>query len=336
MALLSAANPTLLDLVKVMAPDGSIEPVAEILNATNDGIIGGITFQEGNMITGHRFGIRTALPGVSWGQLYKGVVPTKGNTAQVTENTGFLEAMSEMDSRLVDLASDPAMFRYIEDLPFVESMGQEFCRVLFKGTPADTDKFTGFEHRYNSTSGVNGDNVLLSGAGTDTDLFSMYLVGWSPMTVFGIVPKGSQAGLEQREIPRRWLENGDGNSGRMEVDATYFKMSAGLVVKDWRYVVRIANLDLSELDPTAATGVNLPFLMKDAIERVQNGISTNLAFYMNRSIRSVLRKQVASGVEASTLTIENVGGLSPQQRLMFDGIPVYRCDTLAAAETLVS
>lgn len=333
MATLTATNPTFIDLVKTMAPDGSIMDVAEVLNETNE-ILDDMSFMEGNLTTGHRHNVRTGLPSVTWGQLYKGVQASKGNTVQVTDQTGFLESMSEPDARLVDMASDPMMFRAIEDRSHIEAMSQEFANTLFKGTAADADKFIGFESRYNDSTADNGENILNGGA-TSGDVYSIWLVYWSPMTCFGIVPKNSTAGLQQQDYGKVWLENGDGNNGRMQVYRTYFRMDGGLCLKDWRYVVRIANLKPSEITNDAATGPNLPNLMKEAIERVPSQTGRP-AFYMNRTIRQKLRVQMSSAISSSTLTMEDVGGISPRKKLHFDGIPVNRVDALATAESVVT
>jgi hypothetical protein len=336
MATLSSANPTFLDLAKAMNPDGSVMQVAEVLNEMNNGILEYMTFTEGNLPTGHRFGIRTGLPTATWGRLYKGVQPSKGNIVQVTANAGMIESLSEIDARLVELAANPMEYRFIEDRPHVEAMHQAFFDTLFYGDESlNPERFTGLTAHYNSLSAANSDNILNAGGGADTDLHSIWLVVWSPSTLFGIVPRNSQAGLQQEDRGKVWLENADGNNGRMKVYSTYFRMDAGLCVRDWRYAVRIANVDLSETLDDASSGPVLYDLMKDAIERIPD-FNGRAGYYMNRSLRQKLRKQMAKGVANSTLTMEDLGGVSPRKELHFDGIPVFRCDALAGGETVVS
>jgi hypothetical protein len=335
MAVLGIANPTFLDLQKMMAPDGSIDHVAQVLNQTEE--MDEITFVEGNLTTGHRHSVQTGLPTTSMGRLYKGVTASKGSTEQITDTTAMLESMSEVDSRLVKMASDPMTFRWQMDAPHVESMSQKFHNLLFKGSALAADEFIGLESRLNSTTAANGENVLLGAASpTGNDIHSIWLAVWSPTSLFGIVPKGSQIGLQTEDLGERWLENASGSNDRMKVMATYFKWDVGLGLTDWRYIVRIANIKLADVKDDAATGPNLPFLMKDAIERLPLYGVGRTAFYMNRSLRQKLRRQVASGVASSTLTMEDVGGISPRKKLMFDEIPVNRSDTLAAGESAIS
>jgi hypothetical protein len=70
-----------------------------------------------------------------------------------------------------------------------------------------------------------------------------------PATVFGIVPKGSRAGLTREDLGRQVAETTSGLGGsRMMVYREHFIWRNGLVVKDWRGAVRICNIDISNLD----------------------------------------------------------------------------------------
>jgi hypothetical protein len=57
------------------------------------------------------------------------------------------------------------------------------------------------------------------------------------------------------------------------------------------------------------------------------------AFYMNRTVRSFLRRQIMNKVASSTLTMDQVAG---KHVVMFDGIPVRRCDQLTNTESAIS
>ena len=76
MGALTSSWPTLLDVSRSLAPDGSIAQVAEVLQETNE-ILDDIPFLEGNLPTGHQSNIRTSLPTPSFRLLNAGVVPAK-------------------------------------------------------------------------------------------------------------------------------------------------------------------------------------------------------------------------------------------------------------------
>lgn len=335
MAALSVANPTLLDLAKATDPDGRIASVVEILNETNE-ILQDMTWLEGNLPTGHRTTVRTGLPAPTWRKMYGGVQPNKGTTAQVTDNCGMLEAYAEVDKALADLNGNAAAYRLLEDRAHIEGINQELAETLFFGNEGtEPEAFTGLAPRYNAlTSANNSDNVIDGGAaGGQTDITSIWLCVWGPSTGHGIIPKGSTAGLQVRDLGEVTVENVDGSNGRMQAYRTHYRFDAGLTIRDWRYFVRIANIDKSTTLATAATGAVLPDLMFDAIERIPNLSAGRAVFYMSRYMRTRLRQQTSALVKNSTLTIEQVGGVPV---MMFHGIPIRRVDALAADESLLS
>lgn len=332
MATLSAANPTLLDLAKMTDPDGKIAQIVEILNETNE-ILDDMSFVEGNLQTGHRTTIRTGIPEPTWRKLYGGVQPNKGTTTQVTDSCGMLEAYAEVDKALADLNGNTAEFRLSEDRTHLEGMNQAVADALFYASETTApEKFTGLAPRFNSTTAANGENIVLGG-GSDTDNTSIWLVVWGPNTVHGIVPKGSKAGLQMTDKGQVTIESIDGAGGRMEAYRTHYRWDVGLSVRDWRYIVRIPNIDKSLLSKNAATGADLIDLMTQAIEKIPSLGMGRPVFYCSRTIRSFLRRQIANKVTNSTLAMDTVAG---KRVVTFDGIPVKRCDALAADESLVS
>lgn len=332
MATLSVTNPTLLDLAKASDPDGSIADVVEILNETNE-ILDDMTWMEGNLQTGHRTTIRSGLPAPTWRKLYGGVQPNKGRTVQVTDNCGMLEAYAEVDKALADLNGNTAAFRLLEDRAHIEGINQELADTLFYGNEStEPEAFTGLSPRFNSTTADNAENLILGG-GAGADNASIWLIVWGPNTCHGIVPKGSRAGLQVTDKGQVTIEDVDGAGGRMEAYRTHYRLDAGLSVRDWRYIVRVCNIDKSALTKDASSGADLPDLMFQAMNQIPNLNMGRAAFYMSRNTMSFVRRQVANATSGSTLTIENVGG---KMVTSFQGIPMRRVDALAADEALVS
>jgi hypothetical protein len=332
MSTLSTVHPTLLDVTKRLDPDGKVDAIAEILTQTNE-VLEDMVWLEGNLPTGHRTTVRTGLPTPTWRKLYGGVQPTKSTTAQITDSTGMLEAYAEVDKALADLNGNTAAFRLSEDRAHIEGMNQEMASTLFYGNEGtEPEAFTGFAPRFNDLTAANGDNIInAGGAGADNN--SIFLVCWGPNTVHGIYPKGSKGGLYMEDKGQVTVENIDGSNGRMEAYRTHYRWDCGLTVRDWRYVVRIANIDLSDLTKNAASGADLIDLMTQAVELIPSLGLGKPVFYTSRTMKSFLRRQIMNKVASSTLTMEQVGG---KHVTMFDGIPVRRSDALAANEAVVS
>lgn len=333
MAASATTHPTLLDLVKRSDPDGKIAAIAEILHETNP-VLEHMVWVEGNLPTGHRTTIRTGLPTPTWRKLYGGVQPTKSTTVQVTDNTGMLEAYAEIDKALADLNGNTAAFRLSEDTAHIEGMNQEMADTLFYGNETtEPEAFTGLSPRFNDLSSANNSDNVIDGAGSGSDNASIWLIVWGPNTCHGIVPKGSIGGLQMTDKGQVTIEDIDGSGGRMEAYRSHYRWDAGLTVRDWRYVVRIANIDKSALTDDASSGADLPSLMFEAIERLPSMGLGRAAFYMNRTVLTKLRQQHTNAVSGSTLTMENLGGTVVTS---FHGIPISRTDALAADEAAVT
>lgn len=336
MPTLSVNNPTLADVAKRLDPNGQIADIVEILNETNP-ILEDMTFVEGNLPTGHRTSIRTGLPTPTWRKLYGGVQPTKSTTIQVTDNTGMLEAYAEVDKALADLNGNTAAFRLSEDRAHIEGMNQEMAGTIFYGNEGtEPAAFTGFAPRFNSLSAANSANIVNGGSVVgQTDNTSIYLVVWGPNTVHGIYPKGSKAGLSVTDKGAVTVENVDGNGGRMEAYRTHYRWDAGLTVRDWRYIVRIANIDVSALSDATdgeAARKALIRLMVQASERIPQLGMGRAAFYANRTIRTNLRLGILDKI-ANNLSWETVAG---KRVMVFDDVPVRTCDALLNSEARVA
>ena len=294
MTTLSTSNLTLADWAKRTDPDGRIPIIAELLSQSNE-ILEDCVFKEGNLPTGERVVVRTGLPAVYWRALNQGIPSSKSTTAQVDEAAGILEARSEVDKDLAMLNGNTAQFRLSEDTAFLEAMNQTQATTLFYGNPASDPKtFLGLAPRY-SDIGVgapnNAQNILSAGGSDATSNTSIYLVVWGDQTVYCHFPKGSKAGLIHEDLGEQTVYNSDGT--RLQAYATRYQWKNGLVVKDWRYVVRICNIDVDDLvaqtgtqASTAATAIIK--LMARAMYRIPNMAMGRAAFYMNRTVHSGL------------------------------------------------
>jgi len=339
MATLSSSNLTLADWAKRSDPDGRVPIVAELLSQSNE-ILDDCVFKEGNLPTGERVVIRTGLPGVYWRALNQGIPSSKSTTAQIDEACGILEARSEVDKDLAMLNGNTAQFRLSEDTAFLEAMNQTQAETMFYGNPGtDPKKFLGLAPRYGDLSADNAVNILDAG-GTSSDNASVYLVVWGDNTVYCPFPKGSKAGLTHEDLGEQTVYNSDGT--RLQAFATRYQWKNGLVVKDWRYVVRICNVDISDLLGTTGTqaataSTALIKLMARALYRIPNMAMGRAAFYMNRTVHSGM-SIAALDKSQNVLSIQE--GLkqfgTAQSYLSFLGVPLRRVDALINAEARVT
>lgn len=330
MSTLSATHPTLLDFKAALDPNDKVATVIEMLAQTNE-VLQDAVVQEGNLLTGHVSTIRTGLPTATWRKMYGGVQPSKSTRAKVTDTIGMLEAYAEIDKAEADLNGNSAAWRLSEDSAFIESMSQEVAQTLWYGNEGtEPEAFTGFAPRYNDQAALNGENILTSAATPDnTDNTSIWLIVWGPQTCFLTYPKGSKAGLQIEDKGQVTIESLNGDGGRMEAYRTHYRWDVGLVVRDWRYVVRI-NYDLEDTIASGATGPVLYDLMAQALRRVPSLGMGRPAFYMNRDSLDKFDAQARSNPQLRFTTIEDAQG---KFVTMFRGIPVRRSDQILSTES---
>lgn len=318
---------TLADWSKRVDPNGKIDKITELLSQTNP-ILEDMLIVEGNLPTGHRTTIRTGLPDATWRLLNYGVPNSKSTTAQVTDSIGMLETYAEIDKSLADLNGNTSEFRLSEDRAFLEAMNQKMAQTLFYGdTSVNPQQFMGLASRYSSKSAGNGQNIIDAG-GTGTDNTSIWLVVWGENTVHGIFPKGQKAGLHMEDKGQQTLKDAAG--GQYEGYRTHYKWDNGLTLRDWRYVVRIANIDVSDLS-VPASAANIVTQMVKALHRVPNLKMGRAVFYMNRTVAQALDLQSLDKASLALSVKETEG----EWWTTFRGIPIRETDAILETEARV-
>lgn len=328
---------TLNDWAKRIDPDGKTAKTVEILSQTNE-ILTDMMFKEGNLPTGEQATIRTGLPAVFYRLMNMGVPKSKSTTAQVTENTAELTGRSEVDVGVAKLNGNVNSFRLDESMAFLEAMNQRMASTLFYGSAANPEEFVGFSPRYSDLGAVNGQNILDAG-GTGSDNLSIWLVGWGQRSVHGLFPKGSKAGIDHEDLGIQ--DAFDANNNRFRAYMDDWKWENGLMVKDWRYTVRIANVDEPDLigqtgtqAEAAATAVMK--LMSRSIDRLPTLNDVQPSFYVNRTVASMLR---IAALDKSNQALDIEKSLTQLGKTIFTttflGIPVRIVDALVSNEARV-
>ncbi len=240
----------------------------------------------------------------------------------------MLEAYAEVDKSLADLNGASADWRMSEEAGFVEAMNQEMAKTLFYGDiHEEPQKFMGLSPRYNALSGFDCAENVLDFGGTGGANTSIWLCGWGEDTLHGIFPKGSQAGLQIKDLGEQTLL--DDNGGHYQGYRSHFKWDCGLSLRDWRYAVRICNIDTASFadiinGSAASVGTNLIRLMIAAANKIPSANKAQMAWYMNRDVKTVLDIMAMEKANVQ-LSVDQIEG-KPVTRFL--GMPVRRVDAL--------
>lgn len=325
---IATSNMTLADIAKQTTPDDEIAMIAEMLNQDNE-ILNDMIWEEANGGTFHRVSIRTGIPEAAFRRFYEGVTPTKTTYAQVDEPIGMMEARSFVDAKLLDMSPNPARVRMNEMAGILEGFNQSFVQTLLYGDVATSPaKFNGFLPRFDSLSAASGENVV-DGGGTGTDNASILLVKWG-RGVHGIYPRGSRAGLMREDLGKQEVLDSNSPARRYTAYEDKVQWDCGLVVADWRNVVRIANIDKSLLVAQSGAAAILE-LMAAAVDKLPSG-NGRPAFYMNRTVKTMLRIQT---MKQSNVYL-TLGQEEGRPKLSFDDIPIRKVDQMQADEARIT
>lgn len=335
MAVLKNSDPTLLDVANMPGNEG-VRDIVDLMAQFNPILQDAPAF-ECNKGTYHETTVRTGLPEPVWGRLYKGIPSSKGTRQQVKDTTGFLEAASEVDTRLVDVlekAMDKASIRFEEAQGHLEAMSQEAARALFyHDTNVDPDKPMGFAPRFSSLSAENGKQII-DGGGLAANNTSVWMLTWDKKSNHLIYPKSGRAGIER--VDRGAVPTIDAEGNRYFVYREEFTWHMGLTVRDWRYVSRGCNIDVSDLSIDASAGVNLIELMTEMYyrhygRRVSMG---KTCMYANTEVVKYLDYQARNAVKNLFLTFEKAGP-NAEEVLTFRGVPIRETDAIMSTEARV-
>lgn len=336
MATVGALAYTLLDWSKRQDPDGKQAKIAEILEKEKP-VFEDALMVEANGPTSHRTTVRIGLPSVTWRMLNYGVQKSKSLVKQVDDTIGMLEAYAEVDKSLADMNGNTAEFRLSEDKPFLEAMAQEFEKTFFYGnTSIDPEKFMGLAPRYTagqSTDDKQSSYNVISAGGSGSDNTSAWLVVWDETTAHLTFPKGQKGGLNHRDLGEHTLF--DANGGMYQGYRSHYKMDVGFVLRDWRYVARLANIDVSDLATAGMasdTAARLIPLFIRLMHRIPNLRRGKAVIYANRDVIAAL-DIIAMAKTNVYLTQKEFAG---EMVTMFRGVPVKRADALLNTESAVT
>ncbi len=346
MATLGATALTYADWAKRLDDGYKVARIIELLSQTNE-ILEDMMVVEGNLPTGHKTTVRTGLPQATWRLLNQGVPNAKSTTAQIVDTCGNLETYSVIDKDIADLNGNTAEFRLSEVKAFLEGMSQQVASTLIYGNQfVNPERFSGFAPRY-STSTTTASNTaynVLSGGGVASVNTSLWIHVWGDDTAHATFPKGKITGLQHRDMGE-WPVL-DSSSNTYQAYRDHFKWEIGYVLRDWRYVVRIANVDVTQL--TGVSAANLINLIVRGIYRLPTQpvsagtiqtsdtpeVRANMGrtvIYCNRVIRTYLDLQAMNKTNV-LLRIEEFDG---KPITTFRGIPVRTCDAILNNEATI-
>ncbi len=342
MAALGTVLVTLADVAK--SKNKQIGKVAEVLVQENP-MLNDIPYMEMNEGTIHKEDIRSALPAVYYRKANQAIPASKTTVEERSFQAAHFESKSQIDAKVAARGGMDriAYNRWNQAQGHIQAHAIEHAALTIYGSPLNAGgdrKSPGFFDVYSTLSASEPTSKqIIDGGGTASTNCSVLLVAWGERSVFGVYPKGTQAGLKRTDRSKGNMEvqiqalDVNGNAGSFYGYEEQFEIDHGLVVKDYRQASRIANIDVALLKSGAAAG-DLIDLMISAHYKIHNPQNGMLVWYVNRTLEAFLHKQSLTKVGAGAgLTYDNYQG---HKILTFLGHPVRRSDALLNTEAQVT
>lgn len=316
---------TMYDIAARLGKDGKLadQKVVELQAQTND-IWQVLPFKPCNDGTKETVMLRQDLPDVAWRMLNKGSIPGKSAVKQASYTTGGLEALAEIDERMLQLNKNSNTWRLSENSAHQEAMSQKMCQTIFYGdekiNPAG---FTGFGAHYYSKSldALYSDQIIDAG-GTGNKLTSLWIMTFGADTVYGIHPETIPGGYRYKDNGK--VQMYDAAGGKFWGYQSQYNWDMGIAIRDPRYIVRLANIDITQT--TSATFIDNLITAYNQIYNPDHGRTVILC---NRKVQTYLAILAAKKANVN-LTVQDFGGKKIEH---FWGAPILRNDAILMTES---
>lgn len=288
-------------------------------------------FKQGNQTDGHKGKLITSLPTVYFRRLYQGITPSKAGIATVTENTRQIAAEWGVDIDELKLyeGKEQNAFRMQQGELFIEAMKQKAVQQMIYGDQgSDADQINGLVSHYPTSSSPN---VIDGGGTSDGDQTSIWGVVWGDMEFHGIFPKNIPMGIRHEDLGKYRAEDSDGKKYTAVGDE--WKWDLGFFLADWRSVVRICNLDITNIaitDTTDANYVDLRALTIEAKNKIPAGKRDRMKWYVSEAVMNAL--EVQAGNHTGNVHLRYGDWQDSKEVLKLHGKPVFQCDAILETE----
>ena len=155
----------------------------------------------------------------------------------------------------------------------------------------------------------------------------------------------SRAGLAHEDLGL--IDAFDASNNRYRAYADHWQWKIGLHVRDWRYVVRIANISMTDLLAQSSTQANtaatwLPKLMAKALARIPFRSQGRAVFYASRTVKEMLaigaldKSQQVLAIQPAMQQYGAVTEGFTNTDLTFLGVPIRTVDRILETETALT
>lgn len=332
MATLGTDFVTLADMARQTEPDGSLASMIISRVARQYDLLSILPFTKGNRSDGDQITQLTNVPTIGYIKINKAATFSKGTHDQVTNTVGIIKTYNKVDPELAKRYPNPEQYRLNQDAAFSEGIRQRVgTDVVYANKATTPEKFDGLAVRYSTvdTTRNNPGYYMIDGGGSGSDNMSIWVCKVGSEGLHGIVGKEGQPGLTTQDEGTVWLDDSDGN--QMKWWVTEFRWELGIQVKNPGAVVRICNIDKSNLvgETSAADLSKLIYRAQELLEDVPG----QAVILVNKTARAWIPIQAA---QETTLGLHDKNSTFPERVPSINGMPLLLMDSLTNSEATIS
>lgn len=290
----------------------------------------------------HIESLRSDLPEVYYIKANQATPPSKTTIENREFQAAHFESKSQMDEKVASLGGTDKipLNRQIQADGHIQAMGNELADLFVYGSPAQSHlKVPGLADILSTLNTAEPTSKqIIDAGGTGSDNTSIWLIYWGEQTVFGVYPAGTQSGIRRKDEGRVKIlaKTPTGEQGDLWGYEETFHVDHGLVVKDYRAIARVCNIDISNLVTNTTPADILKFMTRAHYKvpaSIREAMKGKGVWYMNSTITAFMHEQALAKVSGGGgVTYQNYQG---EQVLMFLGNPIREMDTILNTEARV-
>lgn len=258
--------------------------------------------------------------------------------AEARYGSCMIRTRSVVDSSLYNTRKpgEREAWRLRKDQGFMRGLARTAVKSVFYGDRASNSRDAmGLANLVVPSSDAFGGRIINAGGTTADKQTSIWLINWRPDGMYLFYPQGGEGpGMTVRDMEEQYVTDKNGKDFLAMV--TEFGWDIGVALYDPECVARISNIDTTKLSKknSTATSADLIDLMTQAVEMMPDDNSGKLAFYMNDTLRSVLRRQIVN----KDNVFLSMGEVAGREVIKFGDIPVHKLgsDVLLNTEAVLS
>jgi hypothetical protein len=289
------------------------------------------SWEQANEETSHSFLKTTSKPtgklvGFNQGAPYEKAVNRGGK-----EFLARIESNMRVDTRILEASKFPGQFMREQEMRFFEGLINTYHETIFskngRGSAKNVQDISGLGERYGK---LNPDTVVSLGAAGG---HSIWLIKHGLEGLSMLYPASAGKTIQINHYGAETVYDDDGNPFRAET--VNFAMAFGMMIAQDNAVQRICNIAASGNNSFFEDGTNVnkgTRALIDAIERLPQGSTDQVAIYVGREMMGQIRKRLDEKANMY-FTKETVWG---RPMITFMDIPILRVDTLNGAEPQVN